>query len=82
MISLIQESLLTSSAGTLLGSLLGMVLINGRAVKFSMGVFQLVVDYRVLLLGVAAGLIMGTLGAIPPAWRCLRPPINEALKFS
>ncbi len=82
MISLIQESLLTSSAGTLLGSLLGIVLINGRAVKFSMGVFQLVVDYRVLLLGVAAGLIMGTLGAIPPAWRCLRPPINEALKFS
>jgi len=27
-------------------------------VKFSMGVFQLVVDHNVLLLGVAAGLIM------------------------
>ncbi|MBI5252257.1 MAG: ABC transporter permease [Desulfomonile tiedjei] len=82
MISIIQESLLTSATGTLIGSMLGMLLLNGRAVKFSMGVFQLVVDYRVLLLGVAAGLIMGVLGAMPPAWRCLRLPIIEALKAS
>lgn len=82
MVSLMQESLLTSAAGTLIGSALGMLLLNGRAVKFSMGVFQLSVDYRVLLLGVAAGLTMGILGAIPPAWRCLRLPITEALKAS
>jgi putative ABC transport system permease protein len=82
MISLMQESLLTSAAGTLIGSVLGMLLLDGRAVKFSMGVFQLSVDYRVLLFGVAAGLTMGLLGAIPPAWRCLRFPITEALKAS
>jgi ABC-type antimicrobial peptide transport system permease subunit len=80
MLSLIQESLLTSSAGTLLGSILGVLLLDGRAVRFSMGVFQLVVDYQVLLIGAAAGLLMGVLGALPPAWRCLRLPINEALK--
>lgn len=82
MISLIQESLLTSAAGTLVGSLAGVLLLNGRAVKFSMGVFQLVVDYRVLLLGAAAGLMMGLLGALPPAWRCLRLSIPEALRTS
>jgi putative ABC transport system permease protein len=82
MISLIQESLLASAAGTLIGAVLGMLLLNGRAVKFSMGVFQLTVDHRVLLLGIAAGFIMGILGAIPPAWRCLRLPITEALKAS
>ncbi|MDQ7784690.1 MAG: FtsX-like permease family protein [Desulfomonilaceae bacterium] len=80
MLSLVQESLLTSAAGTLLGSVLGMMLLDGRAVRFSMGVFQLVVDYRVLLIGAAAGLLMGVLGALPPAWRSLRLPINEALK--
>lgn len=80
MLSLIQESLLTSAAGTLLGSILGLLLLDGKAVRFSMGVFQLVVDYQVLLVGAAAGLLMGILGALPPAWRCLRLPINEALK--
>ena len=80
LLSLVQESILISAAGALIGSLFGLILLDGRAVKFSMGVFQLVVDYRVLLFGLAAGLIMGTLGALPPAWRCLRLPITEALK--
>ncbi len=80
LVSLIQESLLISAAGTLVGSALSLLLLEGRAVKFSMGVFQLVVDHNVLLFGVAAGLIMGVLGTLPPAWRCLRLPITEALK--
>jgi putative ABC transport system permease protein len=80
LLSLVQESILISSAGALVGSLFGLILLDGRAIKFSMGVFQLVVDYRVLLFGLAAGLIMGVLGALPPAWRCLRLPIIEALK--
>jgi putative ABC transport system permease protein len=80
MLSLMQESLLTSAAGTLLASLLAILVINGHAVRFSMGVFELTVDYRVLLMGAAAGLLMGTLGALPPAWKCMRLPITEALK--
>lgn len=80
MLSLIQESLLTSSAGTLVASILAIFLLDGRTVKFSMGVFQLVVDYRALLIPVSSGLIMGVIGALPPAWKCLRLPINQSLK--
>jgi putative ABC transport system permease protein len=79
-VSLLQETLLTAAAGTLIGSVVSLFLINGRAVRFSMGVFQLVVDDRVLLFGVLAGLVMGIIGVAPPAWRCLRLPTTEALK--
>ncbi len=78
MISLMQESLLASAAGTLIGALLGMLLLDGRAVKFSMGVFQLTVDYRVLLLGIAAGFIMGILGANTSCVEMFAPPHNRS----
>jgi putative ABC transport system permease protein len=80
LLSLIQESLLIAAAGTLGGSALSLLLLDGHAVKFSMGVFQLVVDHKVLLFGVGAGLTMGVLGTLPPAWKSLRLPITEALK--
>jgi len=79
-VSLTQESVLVASAGTLIGSVFSLLFINGHAVRFSMGVFQLVVDHRVLLSGLVAGLVMGFIGALPPAWRCLRLPITQALK--
>lgn len=78
--SLMQESLLTALAGTLVGAAVSSVLIDGRAVKFSMGVFQLVIDEQVLLTGLLAGFVMGLIGAAPPAWRCLRLSIHEALR--
>jgi len=34
----------------------------------------------VMLVGVAGGLLVGLVGAIPPSIRCLRLPITEALK--
>jgi putative ABC transport system permease protein len=80
MLSLVQESLLTAVAGTLVASFLGLVFLNGRAVSFSMGVFELVVDHRVIMFGLFAGLAMAVIGVLPPAWRCLRLPITEALK--
>lgn len=80
LLSLVQESVLVAAAGTLLASVLCMIFIEGHAVSFSMGVFQVVVDHRVLLVGMIAGLSMGVLGALPPAWRCLRMPITRALK--
>ena len=78
--SLLQESLLTSSIGTLVAVMGGMIALHGYAVRFSMGVFQLFVDYQVILLAACVGLITGLVGALPPAWRCLRLPITEALK--
>jgi len=43
-------------------------------------VFGLIVDAAVLGGGLAAGVLLGLIGALPPAWRCLRLPIAEALK--
>ena len=78
--SLVQESLLATAAGSLLAAGAGLLLLDGLTVRFSMGVFGLMIDSSVLLLALAAGLFLGVIGALPPAYRCLRLPIAEALK--
>lgn len=78
--SLMQESLLAALAGTLAALVLALLLLDGVTVQFSMGAFGLAVDAPVVLLGVAAGVGVGLIGALPPAIRCLRLPITEALK--
>ena len=78
--SLVQESVLATAAGALLAAAAGFLLLDGLTVRFSMGVFGLVIDSSVLLLALAAGLFLGVIGALPPAYRCLRLPIAEALK--
>ncbi|MGP1308659.1 MAG: ABC transporter permease [Phycisphaerales bacterium] len=78
--SLTQESLLATMAGSLIACAIAVVLLDGVAVRFSMGVFGLVVDAGVLALGLAAGVTLGLIGALPPAAQCLRLPIPVALK--
>ena len=56
------------------------VLLNGVAVRFTMGAFQLAIDSEAVLVGCCVGLIVGLLGALPAAWRALRMPIVEGLK--
>jgi putative ABC transport system permease protein len=80
-VSFLQESLLATSAGGIVGAVLGLLL-NGVAVRFSMGAFALVVDAPVLLIGLAAGAGIAIVGVIPPLWRCLRLPVVEALRIS
>jgi hypothetical protein len=58
----------------------GVAALDGLAVRFSMGAFGLVIDETVVALGLLAGLALGVVGAVPPAVRCLRPSIPEALK--
>jgi len=79
-ISLVQESSLATAAGAILASLIGVFVLDGLAVRFSMGVFGLVVDAPVLAIGVVSGLVLGLVGALPPAYRCLRLSIPVALK--
>ena len=79
-VSLVQESVLAAAAGTLVACLIAVLFLDGVTVSFSSGVFGLRVDETVLTLGVAAGLALGLLGALPPAIRCLRLPITAALK--
>ena len=79
-VSLVQESLLAAAAGALLAAVAGVMLLDGLSVRFSMGAFGLVVDPPVVGMGLLAGVLLGVIGALPPAWRCLRMPITEALK--
>lgn len=78
--SLTEESVFAAACGALIGATLGLLLLNGLAVRFSMGAFTLTIDAPVLLIGLLGGLFVGFIGAIPPAVRCLRLPITEALK--
>ena len=78
--NLSEESLFAAALGTVLGLVVGWVLLDGLSVRFSMGAFTLAMDSQVVLAGIAGGLLVGLIGAIPPAIRCLRLPINETLK--
>ena len=78
--SLTEESVFAAACGALIGTALGLLLLDGVAVRFSMGAFALVIDAPVVLSGIVGGLVVGFVGAIPPAARCLRLPITEALK--
>jgi putative ABC transport system permease protein len=78
--SLVQESSLATAAGALGACAVGVWLLDGVGVRFSAGAFALVVDTTVVLIGLVSGIALGLIGALPPAWRCLRMPIPTALK--
>jgi ABC-type antimicrobial peptide transport system permease subunit len=79
-ISLIQESLLLSTAASLLAACIAVFLINGAAVRFTMGAFALQVDSVVILVGCGTGLALGLIGAIPPAIKAMRYSVLDGLK--
>jgi ABC-type lipoprotein release transport system permease subunit len=78
--SLIQEAVLLAATASLLAAAVSIALLNGVAVRFTMGAFQLAIDSEAVLVGCCVGLIVGLLGALPAAWRALRMPIVEGLK--
>ncbi|MEX0715636.1 MAG: ABC transporter permease [Planctomycetaceae bacterium] len=80
LLSLIQEGALLSAAASLLAGGSALWLLNGMAVRFTMGAFTLRVDSVALLIGCGTGLLLGVLGAIPPAIKALRLPVAESLK--
>ena len=75
-----QEATVLAAAGSLAAALLAVLLLNGMAVRFTMGAFVLRIDSTALLLGCGAGLLVGFIGAIPPAIRAMRLPVAEGLK--
>lgn len=79
-VSFLQESLLATSAGAIAATFIGLALLHGMAVRFSMGAFAMVLDAPVVLGGMAAGAGLALFGVIPPLVRCLRLPIVEALR--
>jgi putative ABC transport system permease protein len=79
-LSLVQESVLASAFGALAACAIAVFLLDGIAIRFSMGVFGLRIDAFIVAIGLSAGFLLGLVGALPPAWRCLRLEIPVALK--
>ncbi len=79
-LNLSEESVFTAACGAIIGAVVGLALLDGLAVRFSMGAFEITLDAPVMLAGLAGGLLVGLVGAVPPAARCLRLPIVDALK--
>lgn len=80
LISLIQESLLATLTGTLIACLIAYFLLDGRTVPFSIGTFTLTLSPQVIFTGLITGSLLGTIGTLPPAFRCLLPPLPKALR--
>ena len=80
LVSLVQESLLLAAAAGLLASLAAILFVNDVAVRFTMGAFTLRVDRIAVLIGCGVAILLGLLGAIPPAARAFRMPMVDGLK--
>jgi ABC-type lipoprotein release transport system permease subunit len=82
LISLVQESTLACLSGALVASLLAVFLLDGRTIPFSIGSFTLEIGPAAAITGIVTGLLLGLIGALPPAIRCLRPSLHSALRMS
>ena len=80
LISLLQESLLATMIGVLLAAIFALTVADGLTVPFSIGTFVIDISPAVLGLGLAGGLVLAIIGALPPAWTCLRPSLPKALR--
>jgi len=78
--NLIQESMITVATGAIPALIVAALLLDGLGVRFSMGIFSLQVDAACVASGLAAGLLLGLIGSVPPTLRCLRADIPSALK--
>lgn len=79
-VSIVQEGTMLAVTASLLASALALFIVNGSAMRFTMGAFELQVDSISLLYGCGTGLALGILGSLPPALRVLRLPVVEGLK--
>ncbi len=79
---MIQEGGLLAAASSVLAGGLATVIFHGTAVRFTMGAFALQIDGIAILIGCSVGLLLGVLGALPPAWKILRVPVVLGLKWN
>lgn len=80
LVSVVQEGVLLAAAGSLLAGAVALLLLNGVAVRITMGAFALRIDGVAVLIGCGVGLALGVVGALPPAIKVLRLPVAESLK--
>lgn len=82
LLSLVQESALACLTGTLLAAVIAITLLDGLTVPFSIGAFTIGIGPEAAVAGLVTGTLLGFLGALPPAVRCLKPPLPTALRMS
>lgn len=80
LLTLVQEATLLSCCGALAACGLALVFVNGTAVRFTMGAFMLRVDSVGISIACMTAIILGVVGAIPPATKAMRLPVVEAIK--
>ncbi len=80
LLTLIQEATLLSCSGAMVACVLGLLFVNGTAVRFTMGAFMLRVDSVGILIACTTAVALGVIGAIPPAAKAMRLPVVEAIK--
>jgi ABC-type lipoprotein release transport system permease subunit len=80
LLTLVQEATLLACAAALVASVLGLLLVDGAAVRFTMGAFMLRVDSVGIAVACTVAALLGVVGAIPPAAKAMRLPVVEAIK--
>ncbi len=81
-LSMWAESTLAATAGFILAATTTLFLLHDWSVSFSTGVFRLSFGPSTLFLGLATALGVAIIGTLPPAWRCLHPPLPATLRAS
>lgn len=80
LLSLMQESSAATIAGALTAATIGLLLLDGLTIPFSIGAFSLRFDPDVLALGMGVGFVLGIVGTLPPALSCLSPKLTATLR--
>lgn len=80
LLSLIQEGVLLAASASLIAGFIALTVLNETAVRFTMGAFVLRIDGVAILWGCSIGILLGALGALPPALRALRESVAITLK--
>ena len=79
LLAIIQEATLLASAGALAACVIAIVFVHGEAVRFTMGAFMLQVDSVGIAVACAVAVILGVVGALPPAIKAMKRPVVESL---
>ncbi len=80
LVSLMQEGTLLAAAASLLSGTFAILWVDGLAIRFTMGAFALRIDGFTIAVACGVGLLLGALGAIPPALKVLRQSVVISLK--
>lgn len=80
LLTLVQEATLLACAGALAACLIGITFVDGAAVRFTMGAFMLRVDSVGIAVACGVAVLLGVVGALPPAMKAMRLAVVEAIK--